>query len=85
MPYFIVGVMAGMATAAGSMAGLAGVGLLGLVALAGVVVLFVFMVIQEPGAAIASVPIPMERNPARQQRCEVRAGGHPGWPAPAST
>ncbi len=39
VPYFIVGVMAGMATAAGSMAGLAGVGLLGLVALAGVVVL----------------------------------------------
>lgn len=46
VPYFILGVMAGMATAAGSMAGLAGVGLLGLVAMAGVIVLLVFMVLQ---------------------------------------
>lgn len=45
VPYFIVGVVAGMALAGGSMAGLAGAGLLSLVALAGAVVLLVFMVL----------------------------------------
>src|SRR5687768_4458789 len=45
IPYFLVGVMMGMAAASGSMAGLAGVGLFAIVALAGAIALLVFMIL----------------------------------------
>ena len=45
VPYFIMGVMMGMATASGSTSGLASAGLVGLVALAGGIALLVFMVL----------------------------------------
>ena len=45
VPYFIMGVMMGMATASGNTSGLASAGLVGLVALAGGIAMLVFMVL----------------------------------------
>ena len=49
VPYFIVGIMMGMAAASGDMSGMASAGLAGLVALAGAVAMLVFMVL--PGTS----------------------------------
>ena len=45
VPYFIVGIMMGMAVASGDMTGMASAGIVGLVALAGAVAMLVFMVL----------------------------------------
>ena len=45
VPYFIMGVMMGMAAASGNMAGMASAGIVGLVALAGGIAMLVFMVL----------------------------------------
>ena len=45
VPYFIMGIMMGMAAASGDMTGMASAGIVGLVALAGAVAMLVFMVL----------------------------------------